>query len=73
MKRWKSIATVVLALGLSWGMAASVYAQVKETSSGNKIEGVWISDQQEGPGTIYYSDGSRLEGFWRHGVKQHFL
>lgn len=70
MKRWKSVATVVLALGLSWGMAASVYAQVKETSSGNKIEGVWISDQQEGPGTIYYSDGSRLEGFWRHGVME---
>lgn len=63
MKRWKIAAAAVLAMGLSMGMSAGVYAQEKEYSNGKKAEGVWISGKQQGPGRIPTKNGNELEGF----------
>lgn len=67
MKRWKFKTVTILTLCMSLGIAAASYGETRTTNNGTKIEGTWISDNQEGPGRIYYSDGQVFEGFWHKG------
>lgn len=67
MKRWRMLTAAMLMLGLSLGVSINTYGEVRESSNGDKVEGRWISDKQQGPGTIYYKNGNRFEGFWRDG------
>lgn len=68
MKRRGIIIAAALAFGFSFLTTSHASAEVKEMEGGGRIEGTWISEQQEGPGRIYYADGRRFEGFWVHGL-----
>ena len=39
-------------------------------ASGEKYDGDWKNDMQEGKGTYLYASGTHYEGEWRNGVME---